>query len=77
MYLPTDPVEQAPAPKPTVRDHLWVWGMALGFVALTAAAWQIPYAWIRWPAVIVSGFLTISAFVVVYAMLSNGAEEGA
>ena len=77
VYLPSDPVDQEPVLPPTFTDHFKIWGMALGFVALTYGAWQIPWGWLRWPAVIVAGFLTISSFIVVYAMLTEGGDETA
>lgn len=47
---------------------------ALAMVAVIAAftwgAWQIPLAWVRWPAVAIGAFLTVSALIVPYAMLT-------
>ena len=75
VFLPTDPVDGDPAPPMTFGDHAWIWAMFLGFAGLTIAAWHIPYGWLRWPLVIVGGFLTISAGIVVYATMFGRDEE--
>jgi hypothetical protein len=75
VHLPDDPIDNEPVPPPTFADRLKIWAMALGLAALTYAAWLIPIGWIRWPLVIVGGFLTISAFIVVYAIHEGDKEK--
>jgi hypothetical protein len=71
IFLPTDPIDPGPIPPPT----LWEWfkGLAIpvGLCALTYAAWQIPFWWLRWPAVIVAGFLATAAIFVLGAMIAG------
>jgi len=75
VYLASDPVDQPPDEPVTWRDQLSVWVMALGFSAVTAVAWMfIPWGWLRWPVGLAGIFLSISAWIVVYAMLSH--DEG-
>ena len=54
---------------------------ALAIVAviagLTYAAWLIPFAWLRWPAVAIGIFFTIAALIVPYAMLTATRTEEA
>ena len=48
----------------------WVKAFAMVGITggLTYAAWQIPAPWLRWPAVAIGAFFTISALIVPYAM---------
>ena len=39
------------------------------FDGLTYAAWLIPIGWIRWPAVVVTGFIAAAAWFVLILML--------
>ena len=52
---------------------------ALAMVAaiggLTYAAWLIPFAWLRWPAVAIGVFFTLAALIVPYAMLTAQRED--
>ena len=70
VFLPTDPIEElTDIPEPT----LWEWfkGIAIAavLVGATYAAWLIPYGWLRWPAVIILGFLALAAIFVVGCMI--------
>ena len=70
VFLPTDPIEElTEIPEPT----LWEWfkGIAIAavLVGATYAAWLIPYGWLRWPAVIILGFLALAAIFVVGCMI--------
>ena len=71
VFLPTDPIDPGPVPPPT----LWEWfkGFAIAAVlcALTYAAWLIPIWWLKWPAVIVAGFLALTSLFVLGAMIAG------
>ena len=75
VHLPDDPVDPSPVEPMALADHAKIWAMALAFAGLTVAAWFIPIGWIRWPLVALGLFLTISAFIVVYAALAAPEEE--
>lgn len=65
IYLPTDPVdEEAEDPQPRLRDWLAILAMCAFLLALTYGAWLIPIGWIRWPAVIVAGFVAAAGLFV-------------
>lgn len=71
------PARDAPEPQPderaTVKDVLGVvLGLFLPFVGATLAIWWfVPWGWLRWPLVAVGVFLSISAGIVVYAMVAS------
>lgn len=71
VFLPGDPLEPGPTPPPTV----WEWSKAIAIAAVlvgvTYAAWQIPIGWVRWPAVIVAGFVAAAGLFVVGAMIAG------
>ena len=71
IFLPGDPIDPGPVPPPT----LWEWfkGIALAafLCALTYGAWLIPIWWLRWPAVIVAGFLAVAGLFVLGAMIAG------
>jgi hypothetical protein len=71
IFLPTDLLEPEPVPRPTTWE--WFKGIAIAaiLVALTYAAWQIPLAWLRWPAAIVAGFFAAAALFVLGAMIAG------
>lgn len=71
IFLPGDSLESGPVPPPTVWE--WFKGVAIAtfLVALAYAAWQIPIGWIRWPAVIVAGFVAAAGLFVVGAMIAG------
>ena len=81
IYDPQGPdvyrAQDAPKPQPderaTAKDVLGVvLGLFLPFVAATLAIWWfIPWGWLRWPLVAVGVFLSISAGIVVYAMVAS------
>lgn len=66
VYLPDDPEEQQPVPPPTLADAAKMLVMAAGLVALTYAAWLIPIGWIRWPAVVIAGFVAAAGLFVLW-----------
>jgi hypothetical protein len=62
--------DRAPVPPPKPVDLLKPMALVAVIGALTYAAWLIPIAWVRWPAVIIGAFFTIAALIVPYAMLA-------
>lgn len=71
VFLPTDPLDSGPIPPPTAWE--WFKGIAIAvfLVGLTYAAWQISIGWIRWPAVIVAGFIAAAGLFVVGSMIAG------
>lgn len=71
VFLPTDPIDPGPVPPPTVWE--WFKGIAIAAALcfLTYAAWLIPIWWLKWPAVIVAGFLGAAGLFVVGAMVAG------
>ncbi|HYI49838.1 MAG TPA: hypothetical protein VEX35_15375 [Allosphingosinicella sp.] len=67
QYGWADRVPVAP-PKPV--DLLKPMAIVVLIAALTYAAWLIPIAWLRWPAVAIGAFFTIAALIVPFAMLT-------
>ena len=71
VFLPTDPIDPGPVPPPT----LWEWFKAVAIAAflcaVTYAAWLIPIGWLKWPAVIVAGFLAVAGLFVVGATIAG------
>ena len=57
VQLPDDPVDNDEVMPPTAWEWLKLTAIAAFLCAVTWAAWQIPIGWIRWPAVIVAGFV--------------------
>lgn len=71
VFLPTDPIEDlTEEPKATAKDWLGIIAMCAFLLAVTYAAWLIPIGWIRWPAVIVAGFLATAALFVLGALMA-------
>lgn len=73
VYRAQDAPEPQPDERATAKDVLGVvLGLFLPFVAATLAIWWfIPWGWLRWPLVAVGVFLSISAGIVVYAMVAS------
>ena len=71
VFLPNDPLDPGPIPRPTAWEWFKVFAMAAALVGLTYAAWQIPIGWIRWPAVIVAGFFAAAGLFVAGAMIAG------
>lgn len=71
VFLPSDPIDPGPVPPPTAWE--WIKGIAIAAMlcALTYAAWQIPIWWLKWPAVVVSGFVAAAGIFVVGAMIAG------
>jgi hypothetical protein len=72
VYRAVDAMEDSgPIPRPTAWEWVKTFAIPTILVALTWAAWQIPVGWIRWPAVVVAGFLALAGlFVLVLAILA-------
>jgi hypothetical protein len=71
VFLPTDSLDDEPIPPPTPWEWLKAIGIAAVLCALTYVAWLIPIGWIRWPAVIVVGFVAAAGLFVVGAMIAG------
>ena len=59
-----------PVSPPTLVDLSKALAMVAAIAALTYAAWLIPIAWLRWPAVAIGAFFTIAALIVPWAMIT-------
>lgn len=71
VYLPTDPLpSDEPVPPPTVGDWITIVAICALLLALTYAAWQIPIGWIRWPAVVIAGFVAAAGLFVLGGMIA-------
>jgi len=71
VFLPTDPIEElTEEPRPTASDWLKIVAMCAFLLAVTYAAWQIPIGWLRWPAVLVAGFVAAAGLLVLGAMIA-------
>lgn len=71
VFLPTDPLDSGPIPPPTAWEWFKAFAIAAFLCALTYAAWLIPIGWLRWPAVIVAGFLAAAGLFVVGATIAG------
>ena len=73
VYRAQDAPEPQPDERATVKDVLGVvLGLFLPFVGATLAIWWfVPWGWLRWPLVAIGVFLSISAGIVVYAMVAS------
>lgn len=70
VFLPTDPIEElTEIPLPTAFEWFKAVAIAAFLCAVTYAAWQIPIWWLKWPAVIIAGFLAAAGLFVVGAMI--------
>jgi hypothetical protein len=71
VYLPTDPVEQSTVePRATAGDWISIIAICAFLLGLTYAAWLIPIGWIRWPAVMVAGFVAAAGLFVLGGMVA-------
>ena len=71
VFLPTDPLpSDEPTPPPTFREWLSIIAMCAFLLGVTYAAWLIPIGWIRWPAVIVAGFVASAGLFVLGGMIA-------
>ena len=71
VFLPTDPIESGPIPRATAFEWFKAVAMAVGLVGLTYAAWLIPVGWLRWPLVVVAGFVAAAGLFVLGAMIAG------
>ena len=71
VYLPDDPEQTEPDPPMTLGEALKTLPMAIVLVGLTIAAWFIPIGWIRWPLVIVIGFVAAAALMVCWLCIGG------
>lgn len=71
VYLPTDPVDQpAEEARATLGDWISIIAICAFLLGLTYAAWLIPIGWLRWPAVIVAGFIASAGLFVLGGMIA-------
>ena len=71
VFLHTDPLEDlTDDPKASAKDWLGIIAMCAFLCGLTYAAWQIPIGWLRWPAVVVAGFIAAAGLFVLGAMIA-------
>ena len=71
VHLPDDPCDTEPTPPPSLMDALKFIPLAILLIALTYAAWLIPIGWIRWPAIIVAGFIALAGLFVLWLMIGS------
>ena len=71
VHLPDDPIDTEPTPAPTLMEVLKFLPLVAILLAITYAAWLIPYGWLRWPAVIVAGFITSAAIFVAWLTIGG------
>jgi hypothetical protein len=71
VFLPTDSIDPGAIPPPTVFEWLKGIAIAAALCAVTYAAWLIPWWWLKWPAVIVAGFIASAGLFVVGAMIAG------
>lgn len=71
VHLPDDPIDTQPTPAPTLMEALKFLPLVAILLAVTYAAWLIPYGWLRWPAVIVAGFITSAALFVAWLTIGG------
>ena len=71
VRLPDDPVDDEPVPAPTLMEALKFLPLVAILLTLTYAAWLIPYGWLRWPAMIVAGFITSAALFVAWLTIGG------
>ena len=72
VFLASDPLEDlTEIPKPTTWDWLKLVGIAAFLCGLTYAAWLIPFWWLKWPAVIVAGFIAAAGLFALGASIAG------
>jgi hypothetical protein len=71
MHLPDDPVDSGPIPPLTAWQWLKTFAIPAFLVALTYAAWHIPFGWLRWPAVIIVGFVALAGLFVLWLAVGS------
>lgn len=72
MFLPADPLPSSePIPPPSAFDWFKAVAIAVLLVGLTYAAWLIPIGWLRWPALVVAGFVAAAGLFVLGAMIAG------
>jgi len=72
VYLPTDPIDEpSEVSPPTAFEWFKILAICTFLLALTYAAWLIPIGWLRWPAVIVAGFIAAAGLFVLALMIAG------
>lgn len=71
LYLPGDPVEEpAEQVRATAGDWISIIAICAVLLGLTYAAWLIPIGWLKWPAVIIAGFVAAAGLFVLGGMIA-------
>jgi hypothetical protein len=71
LFLPSDPLEPGSVELPTPWEWFKGFAIPVVLIGLTYAAWQIPWGWLRWPAVIVTGFVAAAGLFVFFLMIAG------
>lgn len=71
VFLPSDALEPGAVDLPTPWEWFKGFAIPVVLIALTYAAWQIPWGWLRWPAVIVTGFVAAAGLFVFFLMIAG------
>ena len=71
VFLPTDPIDPGPIPPPTPFEWFKAVALAAGLCAVTYASWLIPIWWLKWPAVLIAGFLAAAGLFVLGATIAG------
>ena len=72
VFLPTDPIDVlTEVPQPTAFEWFKIIAICAFLSGLTYAAWLIPIGWLKWPAVIVAGFITAAGLFVLGLMIAS------
>ena len=70
VFLPTDPIDELTEfPGFKLSDWLRITAMVALLTGLTYGAWLLPIGWLRWPLVVVAGFIAAAAWFVLVLML--------
>ena len=72
VFLPTDPIEELTEfPGFKLGDWLSIACMVAALTGLTYGAWLLPIGWLRWPLVVIVGFVAAAAWFVLILMMSG------
>jgi len=70
VFLATDPIDELTEfPGFKAVDWLKIAGMVALLSGLTYGAWLMPIGWVRWPLVVVAGFIAAAAWFVLFLMI--------
>jgi hypothetical protein len=70
VFLSTDPIDELTEfPGFKIADWINIAAMVLLLTGLTYGAWLLPIGWVRWPLVVVIGFVAAAAWFVLILMM--------